>query len=206
MSELRPVFGEIMEDYLSQLGERWDQIDTQTLGVGRKGGAIEVPLYGRVCRVTPEGIDHGQEGLLGHTIGVLLSKYLLGPYSPPGPVEDRWVSFREFPGSAPFQQGFVDTVERRLAAARPGDLAGLTQAMEGLGGVAAGHELSYDLALVMPGLPRVPLLLLFNDEEEGFPAQATVLFRPDAQVWLDMECIAMVGIAMATMAYPGRGW
>jgi len=206
MSELRPVFGEIIEDYLRQLGERWDRIDTQALGVTRQDGKIEVPLFGRACRVSPQAIDTGQEGLLGHSLAVLLSKYLLGPYATPGPVEDRWVSFREFPGSAPFQQGFSNTVERRLSDTRAGDLEALTQAVDHLGGMDAGPEFSHDLTRIMPGLPRVPLLLLFNDQEEGFPAQATVLFRPDAPTWLDMECIAIMGMALVALADPARGW
>ncbi len=206
MSELRPVFGEIIQDYLHRLGERWDRIDTEALGVERRDGGIAVPLFGRSCLVTPESMDHGQEGLLGHSLAVLLAKYLLGPYAEPKPVEDRWVSFREFPGSAPFQQGFNNTVERRLSDTRAGGLEALAQAVDHLGGTDAGPDFSYDLTRIMPGLPRVPLLLLFNDQEEGFPAQATVLFRPDAPTWLDMECIAIMGMALVALADPARGW
>ncbi|MCB2228608.1 MAG: DUF3786 domain-containing protein [Desulfarculaceae bacterium] len=206
MSELRPVFGEIMEDYQRQMGERWDEIDTGALGVEREGHEIVVPLFGRQCRVSPQGIECGEDGLLGHSIGVLLSRYLLGPYGPPGQADAAWVSFRDFPGSAPFQQGFVNTVERRIAAKRSGDLEGLRQVVEPLGAAPAGGGFSYDLALELSGLPRVPLLLLFNDAEEGFPATSTVLFKPDAVSYLDMECIAIVGMVLAALADPQRGW
>ena len=42
-------------------------------------------------------------------------------------------------------------------------------------------------------LPRVPLLLLFNDADEEFPAEARILFRANAERILDMECLAILG-------------
>ncbi|MCF8034151.1 MAG: DUF3786 domain-containing protein [Desulfarculaceae bacterium] len=206
MSELRPVFGEILEDYQRQMGERWEDIDLAALGVERRSGDILVPLFGRECRVSPTGIDSGRDGLLGHSMGVLLSRYLLGPYGEPGPEDASWVSFRDFPGSAPFQQGFSNTVERRIAAKRGEDPEGLRAAALELGAKEAGGEFSYDLSLVLPALPKLPLLLLFNQADEGFPASCTVLFRPDAESYLDMECIAIAGMLLASLTDPAGGW
>ena len=161
-----------------------------------------MPLFNLDCTVSRTAIETGYSGLLGHSLAVLLSKYLLGPYETPRPETEQWVSFREFPGSAPFQQGFMDTVERRIATVRTGELAQLRQACLEAGGRETAEEFSHDLALYMPGLPRVPLLLLFNDEEEGFPAHCTVLFRPNVPVYLDMECTAIMGIALAVLVAP----
>ena len=41
---------------------------------------------------------------------------------------------------------------------------------------------------------KKPLLLLFNDKDEEFPAQCTVLFEKRTETYLDMECVAMVGM------------
>jgi hypothetical protein len=46
-------------------------------------------------------------------------------------------------------------------------------------------------------LPRVPLLLLFIDEDEDFPAQCTLLFQRRAEKFLDMECLAIIGWLLA---------
>jgi hypothetical protein len=43
----------------------------------------------------------------------------------------------------------------------------------------------------------VPLLLLFNDADEGFPAACSVLFERRAGGYLDMECLAMSGMLLA---------
>ena len=45
-------------------------------------------------------------------------------------------------------------------------------------------------------LPRIPLLLLFNDRDEEFPAQCSVLFEKRTEAYLDMECVAMVGMLL----------
>ena len=45
-------------------------------------------------------------------------------------------------------------------------------------------------------LPKIPVLMLFNDIDEEFPAQSTVLFERRAENYLDMECLAMVGMLL----------
>jgi hypothetical protein len=54
-------------------------------------------------------------------------------------------------------------------------------------------ELASDFLSSFIVLPRVPILLLFNEADEDFPAQSSVLFEHRARHYLDMECLAMVG-------------
>ncbi|MGD8762104.1 MAG: DUF3786 domain-containing protein [Desulfobacteraceae bacterium] len=39
-------------------------------------------------------------------------------------------------------------------------------------------------------------MLLFNDKDEEFPAQCSVLFERRTENYLDMECVAMVGMLL----------
>ena len=55
-------------------------------------------------------------------------------------------------------------------------------------------QYSYDLAMQFDALPKVSVLLLFNDKDAEFPAQSSVLFEKRAEKYLDMECLAMVGM------------
>jgi hypothetical protein len=41
-------------------------------------------------------------------------------------------------------------------------------------------------------LPQVPILLLFNDADEEFPAQCLLLFERRAEKYLDMESMAIL--------------
>ena len=47
-------------------------------------------------------------------------------------------------------------------------------------------------------LPKVPLLLLFNDADDSFGAQCSVLFHRSADQYLDGECLAMLGRLLFT--------
>jgi len=47
-----------------------------------------------------------------------------------------------------------------------------------------------------PALPKIPVLMLFNDADEEFPARCRVLFERRAENYLDMECLAMVGMLL----------
>jgi len=40
----------------------------------------------------------------------------------------------------------------------------------------------------------VPLLLLFNDQDGEFPAPCGVLFEKRTEKFMDMVCLAMVGM------------
>lgn len=41
-------------------------------------------------------------------------------------------------------------------------------------------------------LPRIPILFLFNDADEQFPARASILYERRAAHFLDAECRVMV--------------
>jgi hypothetical protein len=41
------------------------------------------------------------------------------------------------------------------------------------------------------------VLLLFNDADEDFPASCSVLYERRAERYLDMECLAMLGMMLA---------
>lgn len=51
--------------------------------------------------------------------------------------------------------------------------------------------------VIFEALPKVPIVLLFHEADEDFPAQATLLFQNNAASYLDMECLTMIGGALA---------
>jgi hypothetical protein len=193
--ELAPVFAEIKEGYLKQIIAKWDEIDLPALGLERGGDSIEVPFYNRKYVVSAEGIQSGDSHILGHMTYVTISQYLLGPAKPAtGPVD--WASFKDFPDGAPYGGGFQDVVERKLAKVFSGRLEVLKARCEELGGFHTEQNYSYDLVQCFQALPKVPVLLLFNDAEDMFPAQCSVLFQSDCDGYLDMESVVMVGTSL----------
>jgi hypothetical protein len=79
-----------------------------------------------------------------------------------------------------------------------GRLEALFNISEKLGGVPHEVETPYDLSMQFNVLPRISLLLLFNDSDEDFSAHCTVLFQKHAELYLDPESLAMSSAALAS--------
>jgi hypothetical protein len=197
MSGKAPIFEETVRNYLAQVA----QIDlseiSETLGITIEEGAALISFLGKTYRVSSSGVfdDSGLEPI--HAIRIVLCRYLLlAPPALPRQGED-WVSYKDFRDAAPFVSGFVNNSERAIARNFSGRLGQLRQAAVCLGAVPPALELSYQFTGQIQALPQIPLLLLFNDEDEDFPAQCTLLFQRRAEKFLDMECLAIIGWLLA---------
>lgn len=195
--ELSPVFAEIKKDYLQQIIAKWDDIDLEALGLTREQDAIQVPFFHLKCTVTKQGITGDGAHLLGHMVNVVISNYLLAEPGPP-PSAKGWVSYKDFADAAPYWGGYNNVVERKIATDYSGRLEVLKAKCLALGGREPEQSFSYDLALEFQALPMIALLLLFNDAEDMFPAQCSVLLQDNASKFFDMECLAMLGIGLST--------
>ena len=192
MNSTSSIFADHTRFYLQQL----DRIDfaplADRLGVVVENRTATVPVFGQPHRVTPEGIERPDGRPADYTTVVIVCRYLL--QRPDfDPAENRWQSFRDFPDAAPLVHYFSANVERIIAARFSGRLENLRNAADRLGGKRPPMELSYDVVTRIAALPRVPILLLFNEADEDFPAQSRVLFENRARHYLDMECVSMVG-------------
>jgi hypothetical protein len=58
-------------------------------------------------------------------------------------------------------------------------------------------EMPYDLSVQFQALPRISLLLLFNDGDGESPARCTVLFQKHTECFMDPESLAMSGASLA---------
>jgi hypothetical protein len=190
-----PAFQAIYEDYLHQLAELDLSEQAGRLGLSllrEEGPELEIPLYGRSYRVSPRGIrpPSGERPL--HAEVVLLSRYvLLAPRTPP-PQKD-WSAFKDFRDAAPFAGAFSVQVEAGLARAFSGRAEELERACDDLAGRDPYLGLSYTLCREFAALPGIRVMLLFNDRDEEFPAEARILFPDNAASFLDMECLAILG-------------
>jgi len=187
------VYQQTYNDYLARIAEidlkfAADKLDLQT-----SGDAAIIPFFGRPYRVSTQGIADPAGKQPHLAISVILCQYLLMcPMIVP--LGGNWMSFKDFKDAAPLIQAFVNTVTLPLADSFTARLADLEQAAEKIGGYPPADDFSYDLSLQFDALSKVSLLLLFNDQDEEFPAQCSVLFEKRVEKLLDMECLAMVGM------------
>jgi hypothetical protein len=187
------VFEQTYEDYLSQITELDFNFIADTLGAKVDGENIVLHFFGEPFRVSPQAITDpfGRKPHL--SICVILCKYLLMcPLIEP--LGGNWMAFKDFKDAAPLVQAFSNTVTRPIAETFSGRVSELEAACQRRGGYAPRDEFPYDLCMQFDALPKVPLLLLFNDRDDEFPAQCSVLFEKRTEKFIDMECLAMVGM------------
>ncbi len=190
--EKASVFKETYQNYLDQIG----QIDLDSIAE-KLGGRVEkdemvLSFFGQPYRISSRGITDpfGKQPPMG--ISVVLCKYLL--LCPDIPSLDKeWVSYRDFKNTAPLVHSFINHTERPIVQNYSNRLKDLVAACEKLGGRDPGLNLNYQLIMILYPLPKVPLLLLFDDVDEEFPAQCKVLFERRAEHYLDPECLAIIG-------------
>ena len=99
-------------------------------------------------------------------------------------------SFKEFPNTVSKIVTMKDRVEIPLGKTFAARINDLKRACEKSGGkdVSNRYE-SCDLAFEFPAFPKVPVILLFWDENDGFEAEAKLLFDETVIQHLDIESI-----------------
>jgi hypothetical protein len=202
MTQKAPVFEKIIQDYL----QRITRIETRekvaaSLGVTIAGDGYRVPFFQETYTVAGDRVCDAAGKNANHTVAVILCQCLL--LCPATPSDDAsLVTYKDFRDAAPYVGGFRSTVEQPIASGFAHDLPRLQQRSLELGGYIVSTEVSCDLSVRFQALPKVPVLLLFNDADAEFPAQATILFQKNAASYLDMECLAMIGGILAHRLAP----
>jgi hypothetical protein len=191
--EKEHVYEQTYQDYLSRIAEIDLKFTADKLDLQMSGGTVMIPFFGKTYRVSTAEIADPAGKQPHLSVSVILCKYLLMcPMIVP--LGGNWMSFKDFKDAAPLIQSFFNTVTLPIADSFSTRLADLEIAAKNIGGYPPADEFPYDLSLQFDALSKVPLLLLFNDKDEEFPAQCSVLFEKRVEKLLDMECLAMVGV------------
>ncbi len=191
------VFEKTYKDYMAQVAEIDIESIRQKLGVEVEGNEIIISLFGKPHKVSKSGITDPSGKQPSLDICVICCKYLLmcpNVY----PTKKEWVSFRGLKDSGPLTVYFANDVERAISGYFEGRLNDMKQACKTVGGYPPDIEATYDLSMQFDALPHVPVILLFNDADDEFPAKSSVLFERRAEDYLDPECLAMVGRLLFT--------
>lgn len=186
------VFKETYQNYLDQIGKIDLDSRAEKLGGRIIKDEMVLSFFGQPYRISSRGIKDpsGKQPPMG--ISVVLCKYLLLCPAILS-LDKEWVSYRDFKDSAPLVHSFVNHTERPIARNFSNRLEDLAAACEKLGGKDPNLALNYQLIMKLYPLPKVPVLLLFDDIDEEFPAQCKVLFERRAEQYLDPECLAIIG-------------
>ncbi len=186
------IFEKTYKDYLGQIKDIHFESVAPILGAEVEKDSVTIRVFNNRYRVSPEGITGPSGRRPSYDICVMLSKYLLlCPAAAPNGGD--WVTFKGLKDSGPLIAYFAKNIEGAIGSSFSGRLEELQHASRALGGYAPVVDVNYDFCVQFDALPKVPVILLFNDVDKEFPATCTLLFESRAEKYLDAECLAMLG-------------
>ena len=168
MSQSNPVFEKNYSYYLDEIAKVDFGEVKDTLACRVDGDQLVVPFFGREYRVSRYGITDAANRKPAYVVCVILAKYILRCPARDA-ADDGWVSFKDFKTTSHFTNinYFASDTEQAIVKGFSGRLAELAEACRQTGGVPHDADMPYDLSVRFEALPRVSLLLLFNDRDDG---------------------------------------
>lgn len=187
------VFEETYENYLKQIQTLNLKDRAEILGGEMRESRLRLPFYGQWFSIGPEGIVDVSGRRCGFSVAVVLLKYILmcpDTLVVPG---GEWITFRDFKDSGPLISYFTANTCKTLEQAFSGKSHLLKGACQTMGVTDGQFSETYDVSLMVHALPRIPVMINFNDSDYEFPAAASILYRKTTADYLDMESLAITG-------------
>jgi hypothetical protein len=178
----------------------------QKVGGEYKNGRLSIQVLGKPVSVDEVG-GFFSDIHLNPWVVLSVLRYLLNCRGLP--LSGRWVPFRELLGAreraALFAQGAVKPLQR-IADAYPDLFRDLAMIFKGK---PVPSDLKPDLALVLPLLPKLPLMLCYWQPDEGMESELRLLFDETAVENSGIETIFGLGQGIARMfekIFINQGW
>ena len=153
---------------------------------------IRISYYDRLYAIDRETgeIRAGDGTAADVSFGPLMSIYHLLWYSKPDAANTgRFVPFRELRNASPFSPAFEKTIAEELARPFDGHLEALLRACEALSGEQIKQG---DAGYIFHAFDCMPVMMLFWDGDDEFPAQANLLFDTGITDFTHVETVCAV--------------
>lgn len=160
--------------------------------------ALKLSYLGTKVLISKENIVPENSMELDPRDQILLYNYVF--FASDEPLSENWVGLEAFPNSISKVVTLRRYTEEKLAEAFDGRLNELQAILTGMSGVML-QDCHADLCMQVSILPKVPVQVHFwnSSLEDGFAAQAKVLFDAAAMRFLDIESLVFAAERMAEM-------
>lgn len=199
------MFEKIYHNYVDEIKRCDLHALSKRIGAKWDGNKLELHLLSQPFYISKDGILNSLGTRASHSEVVVLTKYITGYPEKEIPDQGRWFHYRDFKDSAPLLNAFYNNVERRVATHFKEKAEKLVESCTKLKGIPYNEGWDYDVSFLFNALPGIPMLLLFNDTEEMFPAYCNVLFKSTIRYYLDMESVAILGLILTDYLLSQQG-
>ncbi|MBW2071415.1 MAG: DUF3786 domain-containing protein [Deltaproteobacteria bacterium] len=181
---------QILKEHLEHAWRRGERQLEKALPAIRREGCLKFSAFASTCLLCPDKILLDGEELLGPE-GILIALYARH-VEQKLPQLHPLQSFKELPGSAPYQGAFEARAQQILVP----HVIAIEQHKEQLAKRFSGRlnpdAPSGDFSFTLYPLPRIPLYYIFYLPDDEFPAAVTCLFAADACSHLPVDALADV--------------
>lgn len=204
MPEKHKVFEENYNYYLDRISGLDLKSRAGILGAEIDGEDILMPFLGKIYKVSNSEITQLSGKRPPYPTCIVLFNYVIRC---PRKISEEtdWMGYKDFKDAAPLVDFFTNAVEKSIARHFTGKLSELERIVRALGGKPPKLELSHDFAYQFTVLPRVEILMVFNDRDDQLPSQCSLLFQKRIADFLDMESVAIAGTVFADYLQKAHG-
>ncbi|MBW1812413.1 MAG: DUF3786 domain-containing protein [Deltaproteobacteria bacterium] len=196
MDKQNEIFEEAARHCLKKLNNIDFLKNSELLGAEVKDNSLVISLYGQFHYVSIEGVKTQDGKSTNPAVSVLLLRYVLN-CPDEIPPEGEWVTYREFEGAGVLSGHFTENTNKIIETSFSEKTDRLHHSAIHMGGIPFDDGSSFDVAIEFEALPRIPVLLRFNDLDGLLPAQCSILFRKSAECFLDLKSLEVVGTLLA---------
>ncbi|MBL0716819.1 MAG: DUF3786 domain-containing protein [Desulfosarcina sp.] len=184
------IFDEKYQEYLPLIKNFDFSKKAEILGIQTEDQSSSFKFFNRRIIFDRKDFNDVTGNEVTFAIKVLLCKYLLMCPEKISENSNRLVTFREFINAGPLFSYFATNTGKIIETTFSGNLEKLKKQCLKLGGIIMETE-SYDLSVRFLALPRIPVILNFNDKDELMPAKAVFLYHENADVYLDLQSLTI---------------
>ena len=191
------------QDYLkvmARLKEKIQQTDLKSradiLGGKFSNGRLTIKILGKDFSVDTKG-EMSTDIHVNHWIAPPVLNYVL--YGKGMALTGTWVPFRELETSKDWSRFFEHQCVKRLKKIADSNPSFFEDIIEIFNGKPVENHYDADISLIIKPLPLLPMLICYNNPEEGMESDLNLFFDTTADKNLPIESIYRLGTGLANM-------
>ena len=184
------IFNEAYPELLSRVKSMDLSQKLNILGIQKQGPLFIFDFFNQQLVFDGDDFFDAKGADLNPAVKVVLCTYIL--MSPENVLKSdgKLVTFREFSDAGPLFSRFTENTAKIIQTSFSNQVEALRQKCLKFGGTILTNQ-SYDISIRFRALPKIPIILNFNDADELMPANAGFLYHDTAATYLDLQCLTI---------------
>ncbi len=184
------IFDDVYPDLLSRVKSLDLSEKLTVLGIQKRGSIYIFDFFNHQIAFDGNDFFDTTGNDVTPALKVVFCTYILmSPENEP-PSDGKLVTFREFSDAGPLFSRFTENTAKIIQTSFSNRLEILRHKCLKFGGSPLVNK-SYDISVRFRALPKIPIILNFNDADELMPANAGFLYRNTAATYLDLQCLTI---------------